>query len=171
MRRSLSQSVLFSIALVACSPAVTPSPTAPTSSNTAQNASRASDTSGDASKILAAIQSAVDAKKQQPATYKGPDGADVAILHFEELRLNVSVACVHADGKIGCDALTALSTITGKSVTPGPGNPASYYCPAAGGTSVMLTDNGGEAGFCKLGDGSMVDEWSFVYVPKNVLGH
>jgi putative hemolysin len=40
-------------------------------------------------------------------------------------------------------------------------NPASQYCVDQGGTVEIVTENGGEVGYCNLPDGTRVDEWEY----------
>ena len=40
-------------------------------------------------------------------------------------------------------------------------NPASVYCVEQGGTLEMVTENGGEVGYCNLPDGTRVEEWAY----------
>ncbi|MEN9505401.1 MAG: hypothetical protein RI958_1327 [Actinomycetota bacterium] len=40
-------------------------------------------------------------------------------------------------------------------------NPASQYCIDQGGTLEIVTEEGGEVGYCNLPDGTRVDEWEY----------
>lgn len=40
-------------------------------------------------------------------------------------------------------------------------NPASVYCVEQGGTVEIVTEGGGEVGYCNLPDGTRVEEWEY----------
>ena len=44
---------------------------------------------------------------------------------------------------------------------PGMANPASVYCVKQGGALEMREEAGGTAGYCRLPDGRLVDEWDY----------
>lgn len=64
--------------------------------------------------------------------------------------------------------LTPLALLTACAATPQPApggmpnmaNPASVYCGKVGGKLEIRTETGGEAGYCHLPDGRVVEEWS-----------
>ena len=43
----------------------------------------------------------------------------------------------------------------------GMANPASVYCLKQGGTLEMREETGGTVGYCKLPDGTVVEEWAY----------
>jgi putative hemolysin len=53
----------------------------------------------------------------------------------------------------------ALLTIAGASQAWALGNPASAYCISVGGRQELRKDAKGEAGYCHLPDGRVVEEW------------
>jgi putative hemolysin len=96
-------------------------------------------------------------------------GKEVVLYRWDEPRLTVSEACA-PNGTLGsCQALDALRDMPTRNVNIGVGNPSSYYCPAAGGTEVPVEGPDGQDGMCRFADGSMVSDWSLVYVPQ--FGH
>jgi putative hemolysin len=40
-------------------------------------------------------------------------------------------------------------------------NPASVYCMKRGGTLEMREEAGGTVGYCRLPDGTVIEEWAF----------
>jgi putative hemolysin len=40
-------------------------------------------------------------------------------------------------------------------------NPASQYCIDQGGTLEIVSEEGGEVGYCNLPDGTRIEEWEF----------
>lgn len=50
----------------------------------------------------------------------------------------------------------------------GMGNPASQYCAERGGQLEIRAEQAGEAGYCHLPDGSVLEEWQ-LYRGKNAL--
>lgn len=45
--------------------------------------------------------------------------------------------------------------------TTGVANPASVFCVEQGGTVDIVTEDGGEVGYCVLPDGTRVEEWAY----------
>lgn len=45
--------------------------------------------------------------------------------------------------------------------TTGIANPASTFCVDQGGTVEIVTEAGGEVGYCNLPDGTRIEEWEF----------
>ena len=70
-------------------------------------------------------------------------------------------------GGIAVLALGTLAGCSSSSDEPAPAgsagiaNPASEFCVSKGGTVEIVTDAGGEQGFCNLPDGTRVDEWEY----------
>ena len=48
-----------------------------------------------------------------------------------------------------------------KAPAPGIANPASVYCMKQGGTLEMSEEAGGPVGYCRLPDGTVIEEWAF----------
>ena len=48
-----------------------------------------------------------------------------------------------------------------KAPAPGMSNPASVYCMKQGGTLEMREQAGGAVGYCRLPDGTVIEEWTF----------
>ncbi|CAM8653865.1 Hlx Putative hemolysin [Paracoccaceae bacterium] len=48
-----------------------------------------------------------------------------------------------------------------KAPAPGIANPASVYCMKQGGTLEMGEEAGGTVGYCRLPDGTVIEEWAF----------
>jgi len=48
-----------------------------------------------------------------------------------------------------------------KAPAPGIANPASVYCMKQGGTLEMSEEAGGTVGYCRLPDGTVIEEWAF----------
>ena len=48
-----------------------------------------------------------------------------------------------------------------KAPAPGMSNPASVYCMKQGGTLEMLEEAGGTVGYCRLPDGTVIEEWAY----------
>lgn len=44
---------------------------------------------------------------------------------------------------------------------PGMANPASVYCTKQGGTLEMREEAGGTVGYCRLLDGTVIEEWAY----------
>ncbi|ENW82596.1 MULTISPECIES: DUF333 domain-containing protein [unclassified Acinetobacter] len=60
--------------------------------------------------------------------------------------------------------LTACSLTPSKDVTPpkiGMANPASQYCVEQGGQLEIRNEANGQAGYCKLPNGQVIEEWVF----------
>lgn len=55
--------------------------------------------------------------------------------------------------------LTGCSTATTEEKTVGMANPASEYCVKIGGKLEIRKEPAGEAGYCHLPDGRVIDEW------------
>ncbi len=61
-------------------------------------------------------------------------------------------------GLLGCsDDLEPTPT----DVTTGIANPASTFCVDQGGTVEIVTEDGGEVGYCNLPDGTRIEEWEY----------
>ena len=45
--------------------------------------------------------------------------------------------------------------------SPGMANPASVYCTKQGGTLEMREEAGGTVGYCRLLDGTVIEEWAY----------
>lgn len=61
-------------------------------------------------------------------------------------------------------SLTACSSTPSKDVTPpkiGMANPASQYCVEQGGQLEIRNEANGQAGYCKLPNGQVIEEWAF----------
>ncbi len=67
-----------------------------------------------------------------------------------------------------------LAACGGGAAKPVPGqwasmaNPASKYCAELGGRLELRNEQGGEAGYCHMPDGSVIEEWQ-LYRGKNSL--
>ena len=48
-----------------------------------------------------------------------------------------------------------------KAPAPGMANPASVYCMKQGGTLEMREEAGGTVGYCRLPDGTLIEEWAY----------
>ena len=48
-----------------------------------------------------------------------------------------------------------------KAPAPGIAKPASVYCMKQGGTLEMREEAGGTVGYCRLPDGTVIEEWAF----------
>lgn len=48
----------------------------------------------------------------------------------------------------------------------GAANPASVFCEEQGGEVVIKDENGGQVGYCKLSDGRLIEEWTFMNESK-----
>jgi putative hemolysin len=59
----------------------------------------------------------------------------------------------------GCMAETSGTPVETVAAPVGLANPASVYCAERGGQLEMRTEAGGEAGYCRLPDGRVVEEW------------
>ena len=60
----------------------------------------------------------------------------------------------------GCMAETSGTPAETVDAPVGLANPASVYCVEQGGTLETRTEAGGEAGYCRLPDGRVVEEWA-----------
>lgn len=81
------------------------------------------------------------------------------------MRLTAALACL---------ALLSACGGGGRGEPPGPGrwasmtNPASQYCAELGGRLELRQEQAGEAGYCHLPDGTVVEEWE-LHRGKNAL--
>jgi putative hemolysin len=48
-----------------------------------------------------------------------------------------------------------------KAPAPSIANPANVYCVKQGGTLEMREEAGGTVGYCRLPDGTVIEEWAF----------
>ncbi|MDO5614370.1 MAG: DUF333 domain-containing protein [Paracoccus sp. (in: a-proteobacteria)] len=64
-----------------------------------------------------------------------------------------ATAVLAAAALAGCDAADDATPAIGM------GNPASAYCVSLGGTVEIRREAAGEAGYCHLPDGRVVEEW------------
>lgn len=160
--------LLAAAAVAACShskkPVVEPGPVGPPTR----------DTSNDAAIIDAKVHDLVDSGAVSHLTLDISDAAGattpaVDFLQVDALRLIIGGACLH-DGTLDCDAFEAVKRFTSVKVELGAGNPAAYYCRAAGGRDVQGTSPAGASALCRFPDGSIVDDWSFQYTPNLALG-
>ena len=58
-------------------------------------------------------------------------------------------------------ACVATAPPPNEAPAPGMANPASVYCLKQGGELEMREGPGGTAGYCRLPDGTEVDEWAY----------
>lgn len=70
--------------------------------------------------------------------------------------MRIAILCMLAM-LAGC----ASATTTAPPTPIGMANPASRYCVEQGGRSEIRREPQGEAGYCHLPDGRVVDEWQF----------
>ncbi len=63
---------------------------------------------------------------------------------------------------LACLAPLALLACVAPEKAPAPGiaNPASVYCMKQGGTLEMREEAGGTVGYCRLPDGTVIEEWA-----------
>ena len=64
---------------------------------------------------------------------------------------------------LACLAPLALLACVAPEKAPAPtiANPASVYCMKQGGTLEMREEAGGTVGYCRLPDGTVIEEWAF----------
>jgi putative hemolysin len=117
-----------------------------------------------------AVQQAIDAGESTTRTLVTEKGAKKPLLRVEKLRFTISASCLGADKKLACDAFKGIKAIVGKTIPHGPGTPAAYACKVVGATNATWSDaEGNQYGMCVFPDGSVVDDWAFLYTPHIVL--
>ncbi len=103
------------------------------------------------------------------------EGKPQVFYRWEQPRLIVSEAVCAPGGKLAsCKALDAVRAIQAFTIPTGHGNPAASTCKLVGARLLEGKTDLGMGGYCQFDDGSLIADWSLIYVPdwgRTLLSH